>query len=43
MCAYNFSLFLETDRFKCGVCAVSNMVIDIYNIKFEMNNKGGAQ
>lgn len=34
------SCFLETDRFKCGVCDVSNMVLDMYNIMFEMNNRG---
>jgi len=34
------SCFIETDRFKCDVCAISNMMIDMYNIMFEMNNRG---
>jgi len=34
---------MEIDRFKCDVCAVPNMVIDMYNIMFEVNNRGGTQ
>ena len=43
MCTYFFlvfRVFLETDRFKCDVCAVPNMVIEMYDIMFEMDNKG---
>ncbi len=41
MCAHNLSSsFVETDRFKCDVCDISNMVIEMYNIMFEMNNRG---
>jgi len=42
-CAHIFSLsflFLEIDRVKYDMCDITNMVIDLYNIMFEINNRG---
>jgi hypothetical protein len=33
---------LEIDRFKCRMCDISNMMIEMYNNMFEMNNRGGS-
>jgi len=32
----------ESDRFKYEMCGISNTVIEIYNIMFEMDNGGGS-
>jgi hypothetical protein len=33
---------LETDMFKFKMLYPSNMMLDMYNIMFEMDNRGGS-
>jgi hypothetical protein len=32
----------ESDRFKYKMCFISNTMIEMYNIMFEMDNRGGS-